>query len=205
VELRQHIIKFGFLLLFNQAASAQTCDYTGQFEKLIEPAKTEDGFIRLSTCAFELNNEVKLHKAKYAVMTEQDYRSLEENMTYETYVWHEMKIFKTEVYVHTDIADYDIVYKVDGGSFQRPASKPVNIRTLYNYDVESPRRREVIVKVEKRPEPEKLVNGMLKVMMSPAHKEALLPKGGCRENWRHYIEYRSPATYQQVKCNEDEK
>ena len=54
------------------SARAETCPDSGYVLKLVEPAKTEDGFIRLTQYGFG-GGEQRIHHAQYEIMTEEDY------------------------------------------------------------------------------------------------------------------------------------
>jgi len=119
-----------------------------------------------------------------------------------TYEWKYAKYTKEPIEPATNIAKYDIILTPDGNQFYRPIEEKINDIPLVLHTLVKPAYRAETSVSEKRPEPESLRNGRLKVMISPEHYENL---GGMRnaygEQWRSYIKTRTPATYQQVKCD----
>lgn len=180
----------------------QTCPEEGYIETLVEPAKTEDGFVRITQYYFG-SVEQRIHQAIYEIMTLEEYNTLEKKMTYEAYSWEAAKILKTQIEPKTNISDYDLIRTIDGNSFYRPLEQPVNQRVIETHEVETPARRVLTEKTQKRPEPEILSDGRLKVMISPMYYENLANGGQKGEVWSRYIKSRTSAVYQQVKCNED--
>ena len=176
------------------------CPPSGYIETLVEPAVTEDGFVKASEVVYDLLARSIKYPAKFKVMTQDEYDALDEMMTYTTYKWHYPKYSKTPIELVTyGIAEYDIIRTPDGNMFHRPLEDPVN-RPLFIHEVEAPKRLEEIDVSEKRPEPEKLGKGQLKVMMSPEHIGNLLSKFGMSLEWRPYVKSRTPAIYQQERC-----
>lgn len=201
MRLRRCVISKVVLMAILPTSSALACPDVGYIEKLVEPAMTEDGFVKITQYYFG-SSEQRIHKAKYEIMTREEYEALDANMIYEHYYWEYPKISKTRIEPATNIANYDLVRTIDGNSFYRPLEQ-LDRKNIENHDVELPRKRRSVTKTIKRPEPEVLKNGRLRVMISPMHYENLANGVQKAQVWSHYIKSRTPAVYQQVKCNED--
>lgn len=200
--LRRLVLNMFLLMAISPMANALTCPDAGYFEKLIEPEKTQDGFVRVTRYHFG-SSETIVRPAKYKIMTREKYNALDKDMTYGAYSYEPSKISKKIIKPVTNIANYDLVLTLDGNSFYRPLEEQVNKRAIETHEIEKPSTHKRIVKSEKRPEPEVLPDGQLKVMISPEYYVNLSDSGQRSEFWSHYIKSRTPATYQQVKCNED--
>ena len=179
---------------------AEECPESGYIEKLVEPEKIEVGFVKSTQVRYLLSEEYLIHKAKYEIMTQNEYAELVEDMTFTTYRWKHPQYSTTPIEPPMDIAKYDIILTPDGNQFHRPLEKPVNRIPLEYHELVAPRYREEEVVTKKRPEPEVLSDGRLKVMISPKHHELLALNSSLSENWREYVKVRTPATYQQVTC-----
>lgn len=125
-------------------------------------------------------------------------------MTFLEYNWRDPEYSKTLIEPPTDIANYDIIRTPDSNMFHRPLETPLNGEPIVSYELETPRRREETLMSRKRPEPEKLDSGQLKVMVSPGYFEDLATGSQGGEHWRQYVKSRTPATYQQIRCDEAE-
>jgi hypothetical protein len=202
VSLKRLVLHALLFLAISPVAIASTCPDFGYFEKLVEPAKMEDGFVKIKQYYFQ-GAESWVHEAEYEIMTVKEYEALDDEMTYKAYFWEGPKIGTTRIEPVTDIADYDLVRTIDGNSFYRPLEEQLNQKIIETHHIETPRRRKSKIKRLKRPEPQILKDGRLKVMVSPMHYEGLANGGQKAEVWSHYIKSRTPAIYQQVKCNED--
>ena len=201
---RKFVLAFAFLLATGSPALAQKCPASGFIEKLVEPAKIEEGFVKASSIRYFLDAETRIHPAKYEIMTQAEYEALDEDMTYTTYEWKYAKYTKEPIEPATNIAKYDIILTPDGNQFHRPIEEKINDIPLVLHTLVKPAYRAETIVSEKRPEPERLRNGRVKVMISPKHSEPLGGKrNGYGKQWRSYIKTRTPATYQQVKCDED--
>ena len=199
---RKFVLAFAFLLATGSPALAQKCPVSGFIEKLVEPAKIEEGFVKASSIRYFLDAETRIHPAKYEIMTQAEYEALDEDMTYTTYEWKYAKYTKEPIEPATNIAKYDIILTPDGNQFHRPIEEKINDIPLVLHTLVKPAYRAETSVSEKRPEPERLRNGRVKVMISPKHSEPLGGKrNGYGEQWRSYIKTRTPATYQQVKCD----
>ena len=199
---RKFVLAFAFLLATGSPALAQKCPASGFIEKLVEPAKMEDGFVKASSIRYNLSFEVLFHPAKYEIMTQAEYEALDEDMTYTTYEWKYAKYSKEPIEPATDIAKYDIILTPDGNQYHRPIEEKINAISIEFHRLVKPAYRAETIVSEKRPEPEPLRNGRVKVMISPKHSEPLGGKrNGYGEYWQHYVKTRTPATYQQVKCD----
>jgi len=202
VGLKQFVLNIVFLMAFTPIASAATCPEAGYFETLIEPEKTEDGFIKITQYYFGSSEQI-IHEAKYSIMTPEEYDALDKEIAYEAYYWEYPKISKRKIEPVTSIANYDLVRTIDGNSFYRPLEEQVNQKIIETHEIETPKRRKSVIKRLKRPEPTVLKDGRLKVMILPMYYERLANGVQKTEIWSQYIESRTPAVYQQVKCNED--
>ena len=185
-------------------AVAETVDSScenGLKETLIAPAKIEYGEIEIKMFHRPAVYVERIMPAVSKVMTRAEFDALPKQAIY----MHETsipEIIKTTEVIRPidDIAEFDYVYWPDGSVATREVKTP-NARSIKNDEILEPVKTERIQKTFIRPDPVKLPDGRLRVVLSPSYAMPLTIPGKITEITERYIQSRTPAKYQLSFCN----